>query len=121
YVVRWTNFHRPDRFGQKFTDSITGDMATRPFEDVMKATDYMEKEPYIDGSRLAAVGASYGGYMMAWLNGHTDRFKVMVCHAGVYNWHSMLASDIVRGRERSLGAPPGGDLEKIDQIGRAHV
>ena len=34
--------------------------------------------------------------MMAWLNGHTDRFKAMVCHAGVYNWHSMMASDFVR-------------------------
>jgi len=53
--------------------------------------------------------------MMAWLNGHTDRYKAMVCHAGVYNWHSMLASDIVRGRERTLGAPPWGDLDKIDR------
>jgi dipeptidyl aminopeptidase/acylaminoacyl peptidase len=54
--------------------------------------------------------------MMAWLNGHTDRFKAMVCHAGVYNWHSMMASDLIRGRERALGAKPwGGDLEKIDR------
>jgi len=53
--------------------------------------------------------------MMAWLNGHTDRFAAMVCHAGVYNWHSMLASDVVKPRERSLGAPPWGDLDKIDK------
>jgi dipeptidyl aminopeptidase/acylaminoacyl peptidase len=115
YVVACPNFHGSSGFGQKFTDSITGDMATKPFEDVMKATDYMEKLPYIDKDRMAAVGASYGGYMMSWLNGHTDRFKTMVCHAGVYNWHSMMASDIVRSRGRALGALPWGDLAQIDK------
>ena len=115
YVVACVNFHGSSGFGQKFTDSITGDMATKPFIDVMKGTDYMEKEPYIDKNRMAAVGASYGGYMMAWLNGHTDRFKAFVCHAGVYNWHSMMASDFVRGRERPLGAFPWGDQSKIDK------
>lgn len=115
YVLACPNFHGSSGFGQKFTDSITGDMATLPYTDVMKATDFMEKEPYIDKSRTVAAGASYGGYMMAWLNGHTDRFKAMVCHAGVYNWHSMMASDIVRGRERRLGALPWQDMEKVDK------
>ncbi len=115
YVVACPNFHGSSGFGQKFTDSITGDMATKPFEDVMKATDYMEKLPYIDKNRTAAAGASYGGYMIAWINGHTDRYKALICHAGVYNWHSMMASDITRGRERPLGAPPWGDLTKIDK------
>ena len=105
-------------FGQKFTDSITGDMATKPMIDIMKATDWFEKQPWIDKNRMAAAGASYGGYMMAWLNGHTDRFKAMVCHAGVYNWHSMMASDIVRGRERPLGALPWGDLDEDRQADR---
>jgi dipeptidyl aminopeptidase/acylaminoacyl peptidase len=115
YVVAIPNFHGSSGFGQKFTDSITGDMATKPFIDIMKATDLMEKEPYIDKNRTTAAGASYGGYMMAWLNGHTDRFKAMICHAGVYNWHSMMASDFVRGRERPLGALPFGDQTKIDK------
>ena len=101
-------------FGQEFTDSITGDLGTKPMEDIMKATEWLCAKPWIDKDRVAAAGASYGGYMMAWLNGHTDRFKTMVCHAGVYNWHSMVASDLVRGRERTLGAPPWGDLSKID-------
>jgi len=114
YVVSCVNFHGSSGYGQKFTDSITGDMATKPYFDVMKGTDWMEDQPYIDKERMVAVGASYGGYMMAWLNGHTDRFKAMVCHAGVYNWHSMMASDIVRSRERPLGAMPWGDLTKID-------
>ena len=53
--------------------------------------------------------------MMAWLNGHTDRFKAMVCHAGVYNWHSMMASDFVKGRERALGRRRGATSSKIDR------
>jgi dipeptidyl aminopeptidase/acylaminoacyl peptidase len=115
YVVAIPNFHGSSGFGQKFTDSITGDMATKPFIDIMKATDYIEALPYIDKSRTTAAGASYGGYMMCWLNGHTDRYKAMICHAGVYNWDSMMASDIVRGRERALGAFPWGDRAKIDK------
>ncbi len=115
YVVGCINFHGSSGFGQKFTDSITGDMGTKPFTDIMKGTDWLEKQPYIDKNRVVAAGASYGGYMMAWLNGHTDRFKALVCHAGVYNWHSMMASDIVRSRERPLGAMPWGDITKIDK------
>jgi dipeptidyl aminopeptidase/acylaminoacyl peptidase len=90
-------------------------MAIKPFEDVMTATDTMEKLPYIDKNRTAAAGASYGGFMMAWINGHTDRYKALICHAGVYNWHTQMASDIVRSRERALGAFPWGDLKQIDK------
>jgi len=115
WVVAVVNFHGSSGFGQAFTDSITGDLGTKPMTDIMKATDWFEQQPWIDKNRVAAAGGSYGGYMMAWLNGHTDRFKALVCHAGVYNWHSMLASDFVKGRERSLGAPPWGNLEKIDR------
>lgn len=114
WVVAIVNFHGSSGFGQQFTDSITGDMGTKPMIDIMKSTELLCSKPWIDKNRVAAAGASYGGYMMAWLNGHTDVFKSMVCHAGVYNWHSMTASDMVRGRERALGAPPWGDLSKID-------
>jgi dipeptidyl aminopeptidase/acylaminoacyl peptidase len=114
WVVAIVNFHGSSGFGQQFTDSITGDMGTKPMIDIMKSTELLCSKPWIDKTRVAAAGASYGGYMMAWLNGHTDLFKTMVCHAGVYNWHSMTASDMVRGRERALGAPPWGDLSKID-------
>jgi dipeptidyl aminopeptidase/acylaminoacyl peptidase len=115
YVVGCVNFHGSSGFGQAFTDSITGDMGTKPMTDVLKGTDYLEAMPYVDKTRTTAAGASYGGYMMAWLNGHTDRYKALVCHAGVYNWHSMMASDFVRARERPLGAMPWGDLGKIDK------
>jgi dipeptidyl aminopeptidase/acylaminoacyl peptidase len=115
WVVAVVNFHGSSGFGQQFTDSITGDLGTKPMTDIMRATDWFVKQPWIDPNRIAAAGASYGGYMMSWLNGHTDRFKAMVCHAGVYNWHSMMASDFIKGRERSLGAPPWGDQTRIDK------
>ena len=109
------NFHGSSGYGQEFTDSITGAMGDKPLTDVMKSTDWFAQQPWIDKDRMAAAGGSYGGYMMAWLNGHTDRFKAMVCHAGVYDWHAMLASDIVKGRDRALGAPPWGDLTIVDK------
>lgn len=115
YVVAVVNFHGSSGFGKAFADSITGDFGTKPGLDILKATDWFEKQPWIDKKRMACAGASYGGYMMAWLNGHTDRFQAMVCHAGVYSYHSQMASDVVYGRERSLGAFPWNDLAKIDK------
>jgi dipeptidyl aminopeptidase/acylaminoacyl peptidase len=115
YVIGCVNFHGSSGYGQEFTDSITGAMGDKPLTDVMKSTEWFAQQPWIDKDRMAGAGASYGGYMMAWLNGHTDLFKAMVCHAGVYDWHAMLASDFVKGRERALGAPPWGDLTIVDK------
>lgn len=115
YVVGIVNFHGSSGFGQKFADSITGDYGTKPLTDILKATDWFEKQPWIDKDRTAAAGGSYGGYMVAYLNGHTDRFKAYICHAGVYSYHGQMASDVVKGRERSLGAFPWADLDKVDK------
>jgi dipeptidyl aminopeptidase/acylaminoacyl peptidase len=115
YVIGCVNFHGSSGFGQQFTDSITGDLGNKPLTDILQSTAWFAKQPWIDKDRMAAAGGSYGGYMMAWLNGHTDRFKAMVCHAGVYDWHAMMASDIVRARERALGAPPWEGYDKVDK------
>jgi dipeptidyl aminopeptidase/acylaminoacyl peptidase len=89
YVVVMINFHGSTGYGQKFTDSISGDWGGKPYEDLMKGLDYVEKTyPFIDKSREAALGASYGGYMANWLLGHTDRFKCIVSHDGVFNTES---------------------------------
>jgi dipeptidyl aminopeptidase/acylaminoacyl peptidase len=89
YVVAMINFHGSTGYGQKFTDSISGDWGGKPYEDLMKGLDYVEKTyPFIDKSREAALGASYGGYMANWLLGHTDRFKCIVSHDGVFNTES---------------------------------
>jgi dipeptidyl aminopeptidase/acylaminoacyl peptidase len=89
YVVVMINFHGSTGYGQKFTDSISGDWGGKPYEDLMKGLDYVEKTyPFIDKDREAALGASYGGYMANWLLGHTDRFKCIVSHDGVFNTES---------------------------------
>jgi len=89
YVVVMINFHGSTGYGQKFTDSISGDWGGKPYEDLIKGLDYVEKTyPFIDKSREAALGASYGGYMANWLLGHTDRFKCIVSHDGVFNTES---------------------------------
>ncbi|MEP6604188.1 MAG: S9 family peptidase [Spartobacteria bacterium] len=89
YVVVMINFHGSTGYGQKFTDSISGDWGGKPYVDLMKGLDYVEKTyPFIDKSREAALGASYGGYMANWVLGHTDRFKCIVSHDGVFNTES---------------------------------
>jgi dipeptidyl aminopeptidase/acylaminoacyl peptidase len=115
WVVAQVNFHGSSGFGQAFTDSITGDYGAKPLTDILKATDWFEKQPWIDKERMAAAGASYGGYMMAYMNGHTDKFKAMVCHAGVYNYATQMASDIVISRRRALGGFPWEDYVRSDK------
>jgi dipeptidyl aminopeptidase/acylaminoacyl peptidase len=89
YVVVMINFHGSTGYGQKFTDSISGDWGGKPYVDLMKGLDYLEKTyPFIDKNREAALGASYGGYMANWLLGHTDRFKCIVSHDGTFNTES---------------------------------
>ena len=84
YVVVMINFHGSTGYGQKFTDSISGDWGGKPYVDLMKGLDYVEKTyPFIDRNREAALGASYGGYMANWILGHTNRFKCIVSHDGI--------------------------------------
>jgi len=89
YVVVMINFHGSTGYGQKFTDSISGDWGGKPYVDLMKGLDYVEKAyPFIDKNREAALGASYGGYMTNWILGHTNRFKCIVSHDGMFNTES---------------------------------
>ena len=86
YVVVMINFHGSTGYGQKFIDAINGDWGGAPFEDLMKGLDYAEQHyPFIDKDRECALGASYGGYMANWILGHTDRFKCIVSHDGMFN------------------------------------
>ena len=89
YVVIMINFHGSTGYGQKFIDAINGDWGGAPFEDLMKGLDYAEQHyPFIDKTRECALGASYGGYMANWILGHTDRFKCIVSHDGIFNTES---------------------------------
>src|SRR5208282_1104542 len=89
YMVIMINFHGSTGYGQKFIDAINGDWGGAPFDDLMKGLDYAEKTfPYIDKDRECALGASYGGFMANWVLGHTDRFKCIVSHDGMFNAES---------------------------------
>jgi dipeptidyl aminopeptidase/acylaminoacyl peptidase len=89
YVVIMINFHGSTGYGQKFIDAINGDWGGAPYEDLMKGLDYAEEHyAFIDKTRECALGASYGGYMANWILGHTDRFKCIVSHDGMFNAES---------------------------------
>lgn len=89
YVVIMINFHGSTGYGQKFIDAINGDWGGAPYEDLMKGLDYAEQHyPFIDKNRECALGASYGGYMANWILGHTNRFKCIVTHDGMFNTES---------------------------------
>ena len=93
YVVLMINFHGSTGYGQKFIDAINGDWGGAPFEDLMKGLDYAEQTyPFIDKTRECALGASYGGYMINWILGHSDRFKCLVSHDGMFNAESAWGS-----------------------------
>ena len=77
YVVAFCNPTGSTGYGQAFTDAIAGDWGGRVYRDLMKVTDALEKLPYVDTNRIGVMGWSYGGYMMMWMQGHTDRFE---CH-----------------------------------------
>jgi dipeptidyl aminopeptidase/acylaminoacyl peptidase len=90
YVTALINFHGSTGYGQSFTDSLTGDWGGKPYEDIMNGLDHLlSRYNFIDRSRLAAAGASYGGYMINWIEGHTTRFSCLISHAGVYDLRSM--------------------------------
>ena len=88
YVVVMPNPRGSTGYGQKFIDEINGDWGGRAYDDVMAATDYAARLPYVDSGRLVAAGGSYGGYMIDWILGHTQRFKALISHAGVFDLRS---------------------------------
>lgn len=117
YVVALVNFHGSTSFGKNFGKSIVGAHGDKPFIDIMKATDYLiQNYSFIDSSRMAATGGSYGGYLVNWIAGHTNRFKALVSHAGVYNLMGQFASDLTYERVKNYGgAPWQGRFENINR------
>ncbi len=99
YVVVCVNYHGSLGWGNKFLESNNGTFGTKEHADVEAGTDFMLKQGYIDKNRLAASGGSYGGKMVAWMNGRNgkqkggDRYKAYVCHAGCFDWRAMYGGD----------------------------
>lgn len=93
YVVALVNPHGSKGYGQAFCDAVSKDWGGLPYKDLMKGLDVViERYPFIDGAKVGAAGASYGGYMINWIAGHTDRFNALVSHNGVFNMASMAGA-----------------------------
>ncbi|RCK75804.1 MAG: Alanyl dipeptidyl peptidase [Ignavibacteriae bacterium] len=115
YVVALVNFHGSTSFGQYFADCINGAHPEKPFEDIMKATDFLIAKGYVDSTKMAAAGGSYGGYLVSWIAGHTNRFAALINHAGVYNLMAQFASDVTYGRERAYGGSPWYNKQNVQK------
>jgi dipeptidyl aminopeptidase/acylaminoacyl peptidase len=85
YVVYAANPRGSTGFGQDFLDAIRGDWGGQVYDDLMRQADDLQSLPFVDGKRIAAAGASYGGYMVDWIAGHTDRFAALVTHDGTFD------------------------------------
>jgi len=112
YVTLMINRRGSTGYGQRFTDEITNDWGGKPYVDVMKGIDTATgKFAFIDKTKMAAAGGSYGGYLADWLATHTDRFKAIISHAGVYDKNAMLATEELWFEEHEMEGTPWGAEE----------
>lgn len=111
YVVLRTDFTGSVGYGEQFSRDIGGDPLKTPGDDLLQAAKVaIERYPFIDASRQAATGASYGGHLVNWLQGTTTHFKALVGHAGLVDLEGQYSSsDTIYGREIMNGGPAWGD------------
>ncbi len=93
YIVTWHNFHGSSGFGQAFTDSINPDWLSLPYEDTIKAAQWLMDKPYVDRDRMIGGGGSYGGYLTTVLLGRPHPFKALVAHAAAYDLYTQISAD----------------------------
>jgi len=118
YVTLMINRRGSTGYGQKFTDEITNDWGGKPYVDVMKGIDFvLGKYKFIDGSRMAAAGGSYGGYMADWIATHNGRFKAIISHAGIYDKFSMYATEELWFEEHDMQGTPWTNPESYRKWG----
>jgi dipeptidyl aminopeptidase/acylaminoacyl peptidase len=112
YVTLMINRRGSTGYGQKFTDEITNDWGGKAYVDVMNGVDFtLKKYPFVDGTRMAAAGGSYGGYMADWIATHTGRFKAIVSHASVYDKVAMYATEELWFEEHDMQGTPWSNPE----------
>jgi dipeptidyl aminopeptidase/acylaminoacyl peptidase len=115
YVVAMVNFHGSTSWGQEYAQCIQGLWGEYPMTDIERASDWLVATGFVDESRMAITGGSYGGYLVSWIGSHTDRYACIVNHAGVYNTQAQYASDITQGRHQAFGGEPWDGLDRIDR------
>jgi dipeptidyl aminopeptidase/acylaminoacyl peptidase len=106
YVALMINPRGSFGYGHKFTEEISRDWGGKVYEDLMTGVDAaIAKYPFIDGTRMAAAGGSYGGYMVDWLATHTGRFKCLISHAGDWDEYSAYATEELWFEDWEMGGP----------------
>ncbi len=115
-VVACVNYHGSSGFGHAFLDSITHRWGQLETQDIEAGTDWLLKHAWADKRRVFAAGGSYGGYMVAWMNGHVapGRYQAYVCHAGCFDWTAMFADDAYTWHSKEIGAWYWDDPARVD-------
>jgi dipeptidyl aminopeptidase/acylaminoacyl peptidase len=106
YVVYLPNPRGSVGYGQEFVRGVSGDWGGLVFDDLMRATDDLESLPFVAKGKVGAAGASFGGFMMNWFQGHTDRFRALYCHDGIADQQSMYATEELWFPEFEFHGPP---------------
>ncbi|QJR15349.1 alpha/beta hydrolase family protein [Usitatibacter palustris] len=115
HVLASVNYHGSSGFGHAFADSIMGRMGQLELRDIEAGTDWLLKQRWCDRKRVYAGGGSYGGFLVAWMNGHVapGRYRNYVCHAGVFDRVATFSADSYIQRPRDLGALYWKDPAKV--------
>ena len=103
-------------YGQRFTDQISKDWGGKVYIDIMSGVEHAARFPFVDSTRIAAVGGSYGGYMVNWINGNSNRFDALVSHAGIFNLEAFYgATEELWFPEWEFGGAPWEDRTYYEQ------
>lgn len=116
YVVAAVNYHGSSGFGFAFRDSIMGRQGRLETADIEACTEWLLRRRWIDRGRVFASGGSYGGFLVAWMNGHVPagRYRAYVCHAGVFDRVATFSADSYAERPRDLHALYWKDPARVD-------
>jgi len=106
HVIVQVNYHGSSGFGHAFRHSLVGRQGELELKDLEAATNWALKQPWADAKRVFATGGSYGGFLVAWMNGHVKpgRYKAYVCHAGVFDRVATFSADSWPQRPKDLAA-----------------
>jgi dipeptidyl aminopeptidase/acylaminoacyl peptidase len=118
HVLAQVNFHGSSGFGFAFRDSLIGRQGELELQDIEAGTDWLLRQPWVDANRVYATGGSYGGFLVAWMNGHiprwpTGRYQAYVCHAGVFDRIATFSADSYPERPKDLAARFWEDMPKV--------
>jgi dipeptidyl aminopeptidase/acylaminoacyl peptidase len=121
YVVATMNPRGSTGWGQNYIDGVNRDWGGKPYDDIMRLYDAATKLPFVDEKRACALGASFGGFMVNWIQGHTDRFRCLVAHAGLFDqWSMYFQTEELWFPEWEFGGTPWQAGDMFDRQSPSH-